>query len=63
MCRPGGGGGGSRARVGGGRGSVVGLLSLTTAAEAVDGRIQRGLLGEALDLAVSEREKLLIFFI
>ena len=38
-----------------GRGGVfaLGLLSLGTAEEAVAGRVRRGLLGEALDLAVS----------
>lgn len=66
VCWPGSGGGGGRwgsgasgraapssTTGGGGAGSVMGLLSLATAVEAVEGRIRRGLLGEALDLAVS----------
>ena len=40
---------------------MVGLLSLGTAEEAVEGRVRRGLLGEALDLAVSKAYRL--FFI
>lgn len=39
-------------RSGGAGGSVMGLLSLGTAEEAVEGRVRRGLLEEALDLAV-----------
>lgn len=65
VCWPGagGGGGGGGGRVAGGGlggarsagagGSVVGLLTLGTAEEAVESRVRRGLLGEALDLAVS----------
>lgn len=66
VCWPGAGGGGGRwggggagaggmagVRSTGAGGSVVGLLSLGTAEEAVEGRVRRGLLGEALDLAVS----------
>ncbi|CAM9846911.1 unnamed protein product, partial [Ectocarpus sp. 13 AM-2016] len=34
-------------------GSVVGLLTLGTAEEAVESRVRRGLLGEALDLATA----------
>ncbi|CAM9902098.1 unnamed protein product, partial [Ectocarpus sp. 4 AP-2014] len=56
-----GGGGGGRvagrglggARSAGAGGSVVGLLTLGTAEEAVESRVRRGLLGEALDLATA----------
>lgn len=41
------------ARSGSSGGYVVGLVSLCTAKEAVEGRVKRGLLEEALDLAVS----------
>eukprot|EP00752_Nemacystus_decipiens_P018330 g16445.t1 len=51
--RWGGGGGMAGVRSAGAGGSVVGLLSLGTAEEAVEGRVRRGLLGEALDLAVA----------
>lgn len=40
-------------RSGGSGGYVLGLVSLCTAREAVEGRVRRGLLEEALDLAVS----------
>lgn len=59
--REGGGGGGVRS--GGAAGSVVGLLSLGTAEEAVEGRVRRGLLGEALDLAVRKAYRVLFLLL
>lgn len=59
VCWPGSGSGGGRWRGGpgdmsrrGGGGAAIGLLSLASAEEIVDGRIGRGLLSEALALAV-----------